>query len=51
MDGSVTGDNGTGWGGVDETGEKDPDANSYNLWEEEYIMEKDGLSSTIWDSI
>lgn len=24
-------DNGAGWGGVDENGEKDPDANYYNI--------------------
>lgn len=36
LDGTgVTGDNGTDWGGVDETGEKDPDANSMSTWEEE----------------
>lgn len=35
LDGSVTGDNGTGWGGVDESGTQDPDANSTNVWEEE----------------
>ncbi len=36
LDGTgVTGDNGTDWGGVDETGEKDPDANEVSVWEEE----------------
>ncbi|MBR4389980.1 MAG: hypothetical protein IKT00_12510 [Prevotella sp.] len=51
LDGSVTGDNGTGWGGVDESGSQEPAANSSNLWEEEYPTEKDRLSSTIWDSL
>ncbi|MBR4388711.1 MAG: hypothetical protein IKT00_05995 [Prevotella sp.] len=31
----VTGDNGIGWGGVDEEGNKDPDANSFATWETE----------------
>lgn len=36
LDGTgVTGDNDTGWGGVDENGEKDPDANSISVWDEE----------------
>ena len=35
MIGSVTGDNGTDWGGVDEGGNKDPDANSASIWEED----------------
>lgn len=35
MIGSVTGDNGTDWGGVDEGGNKDPDANSASVWEED----------------
>ena len=34
--GSVTGDNGAGWGGVDDTGEKDPDANFNNVWDDSY---------------
>ena len=45
MDGSVTGDNGTGWGGVDEGGNKDPDANSTYVWEEEYTWKKHSLFS------
>ena len=31
----VTGNNDISWGGVDEGGNKDPDANSTNVWEEE----------------
>ncbi len=31
----VTGNNGISWGGVDEEGTKDPDANSTLMWEEE----------------
>ena len=35
LDGTgVTGNNGTSYGGVDETGEKDPDANEATVWEE-----------------
>ena len=33
-DSGVTGDNGTGWGGVDEAGNKDPDANSTDIWDD-----------------
>ena len=33
--GSVTGDNGIGYGGVDTEGSKDPDARYYDLYEEE----------------
>lgn len=29
LEGSVTGDNGIGYGGVDENGEKDPEAKQY----------------------
>lgn len=33
-DSGVTGNNGIGWGGVDEAGNKDPDANSTDIWDE-----------------
>lgn len=49
--GSVTGDNGLGYGGVDEEGTQVPDANSTDLWEEEYSIGKDRNSSPIWDSL
>ncbi|MBR5654637.1 MAG: hypothetical protein IKX22_11230 [Prevotella sp.] len=35
LDGSVTGDNGTGWGGVDDSGTQEPAANGNSMWEEE----------------
>ncbi len=35
LTGSVTGNNGTGWGGVDEGGTHDPDANGLTVWEED----------------
>ncbi len=38
--GSVTGDNGTGYGGIDENGEKDPDANYNNIWDEDYNIRR-----------
>ncbi len=38
--GSVTGDNGTGYGGVDENGEKDPDANYDNIWDDSYNVRR-----------
>lgn len=33
--GSVIGNNGVGWGGVDTAGMKDPDANKNNLWDDD----------------
>ena len=33
-------DNGAGWGSVDENGEKDPDANYYNIWDEDYNIRR-----------
>lgn len=33
LDGSVTGDNGLGYGGVDESGTQEPDANNLNFWD------------------
>ena len=33
-DSGVTGNNGIGWGGVDEAGNKDPDANSTDIWDD-----------------
>ena len=35
LSGSVTGDNGIGYGGVDEEGDKDPDARWYDLGDDE----------------
>lgn len=46
----VTGDNGTEWGGVDETGEKNPDANSMSVWEEESTQDYNKFSS-FWDAL
>ncbi len=40
MEGSVVGNNGIGNGGVDATGEKDPDANYYNIWDEDYNIRR-----------
>lgn len=50
LDGSVTGDNGTGWGGVDESGTQEPAANSMNVWEEESTLD-DNNASSMWDSL
>ena len=34
MDGSVLGNNGLNYGGVDTEGTKDPDANGLNVWDD-----------------
>ena len=40
MEGSVTGNNGIDWGGVDDSGEKDPDANYNNIWDDSYEIRR-----------
>ena len=40
MDGSVVGSNGIENGGVDTTGEKDPDANYNNIWDDSYEIRR-----------
>jgi hypothetical protein len=41
----VTGNNGISWGGVDEEGTKDPDANSTLMWEEDRALNDQSLFS------
>ena len=44
VDSGVTGDNGTGWGGTDEGGNKDPDANGTDMWDDNvWNCEQPGL--------
>ena len=44
VDSGVMGDNGTGWGGTDEGGNKDPDANSTDVWDDNaWNCERPGL--------
>ena len=46
MDGSVVGNNGAGWGGVDKDGSKDPDANDGNVWDDDVISTH---KRSMWD--
>ena len=39
----VTGDNGLGYGGVDESGQKDPDAKEMQVWD------SDADTPTVWN--
>ena len=50
MDDIVTSDNDTSWGGVDEGSNKDPDANSTNVWEEESSQNRNDVSS-MWNTL
>ena len=50
MDDIVTSDKDTSWGGVDEGSNKDPDANSTNVWEEESSQNRNDVSS-MWNTL